>query len=302
MCGSKMAEARFAPVRMRLAGAVMIAMAAGGPAPTLPDEIAGWRAKAPPSRYDAETIFQYIDGHGEVYLAYGMAACLARRYAGPGGEGDIVLDVFSMGSPADAYGIFTHSREGEPVAVGQDGTFGYGALLFWKGRHFVSVQAEEESARASEAVMALGRAVAAAIAETGERPALVARLPSRGLAPGSVVYLRHPQILDAHVPLGPGNPLGLGPETPAVVGRYEAAGAEARLVIVDYPSASASRSAATDFAGRFLDGGAPARRDDGWYAAAPLGAPDDARAFVVRATSREAALALLADAEKGERR
>jgi hypothetical protein len=287
---------------MHLAGAVMIAMAAGGPTLTLPDEIAGWRAKAPPSRYDAETIFKYIDGHGEVYLAYGMAACLARRYAGPGGEGDIVLDVFSMASTADAYGIFTHSREGEPAGVGQDGTFGYGTLLFWKGRHFVSVQAEEESDRAREAVMALGRAVAARIAEAGERPALVDRLPSHGLAPGSVVYLRHPQILDARVRLGPGNPLGLGPEAPAVVGRYLRDGAGAQLVLVDYPSASASTAASTAFAGLFLDGGAPARRDDGWYAAAPLAAPGHARAFVVRATSREAALALLADAEQGERR
>ena len=286
---------------MPLVGAVLIAMAVADPVPVLPDEAAGWRARDPTSRYDAGTIFRYLDGHGEVYLAYGMATCLARRYAGPEREGDIVLDVFEMASSANAYGVFTHSREGEPVDLGQGGSFGYGTLLFWKGRHFVSVQAEEESDRAREAVMALGRVVAAAIAETGGRPALVDRLPPRGLAAGSVVYLRHPQILDAHLRLGPDNGLGVGPAAPAVVGRYESAGAEAQLVLVDYPSAGEAARALAAFAVRFLDEGAPARRDDGWYAAASLPAPGHARAFVVRATSREAALTLVAEAEKAER-
>jgi hypothetical protein len=281
---------------MLLAGAVMIATALPAP-PTLPDEAAGWKAAEAALRYDERTIFQYIDGHGEVYLAYGMRSCRARRYSGPEGEGDVVVDAFEMASPADAFGVFSHSREGEPVDVGQGATFGYGTLSFWKGRYYVSVYAESESERARAAVLGLGRAVAASIGETGEPPALLERLPRTGLDPTSVVYLRHPRILEAHVPVGPDNPLGVGPRAPAVAGRYRKGGGTADLVVVEYADVAAAETADGGFARAFLDGGKPAHRDDGWCAAAALG--PRTRAFVLRAPSRETALDLLDEATKG---
>ena len=265
----------------------------------LPDGAAGWKATAPADRYDRRTIFEYIDGHGEVYLAYGMTACDTRRYAGPRGEGDVVVDAFEMEAPAGAYGAFTHSREGEPADVGQGGSFGYGSLLFWKGRYFVSVYAERESAPAREAVMALGRAVAASIGETGEPPALAARLPRTGLDEATLVYLTHPRILEAHVPVGPDNPLGVGPQAPAVTGRYRTEGGTADLVLVEYADEPAAAAAAAGFAARSLDDGGPARGDDGWRAMAAAG--PGRRAYVLRAPTREAALALLAEATKGGR-
>jgi hypothetical protein len=279
---------------MLSAGAFMIATAVSA-LPALPDAAAGWRAVGPADRYDARTIFQYIDGHGEVYLAYGMTACHARRYAGPEGEGDVVVDVFEMASSADAFGVFTHSRDGEAVDVGQGAAFGYGTLAFWKGRHFVSVYAERESERSRVAVLALGRAAAASIGETGEAPPLVARLPRAGLDEASLVYLRHPRILEAHVPVGPDNPLGVGPQAPAVAGRYRTGGGTADLVVVDYEDSAAAEAAGAAFAQAFLDRGRPAHRDDGWCASTALAART--RAFVLRAPSREAALALLAEAK-----
>jgi hypothetical protein len=283
---------------MPLAEAVMIA-AVLGPQPALPEEAAGWKAPAAAVRYDAQTIFQYIDGHGEVYRAYGMAACHARRYVGPAGEGDVVVDVFEMASPADAFGVFTHSREGEKVDVGRDGRFGYGTLFFWKGRYFVSAHAELETEKARAAVLALGRAVAAEIPEKGEPPPIVGRLPRAGLDPESVVYLRHPRILEAHVPVGPGNPLSVGVAAPAALGRYRLAGGPADLVVVEYEDAAGAEAAAAGFAQGYLDGTRPARRHDGWCAAASL--TSRVRAYVLRASSREAALALLAGAAKGDR-
>jgi hypothetical protein len=282
---------------MPLPGAVMTAAALLALPPALPDEAAGWRAVAPADRYDANTIFQYIDGHGEVYLAYGMTSCDARRYARSEDEGLVIVDLFEMASAADAFGVFTHSREGEAVAVGQGGTVGYGTLFFWKGRHFVSVTAERDSEGTREAVVALGRAVADVIAETGAPPPIVERLPKAGLDDASLVYLRHPRILEAHVPVGPGNPLGLGPHAPAVLGRYRMRGGTADLVVVEYPDAASADAAASVFGRRFLDGTRPARRDDGWYGSAPL--TGQARAYVLRAPSREEALALLAEATKG---
>ena len=105
----------------------------------LPERVGDWVAADAPIRYDTESIFGYIDGHAEVYLAYGMRGCLARRFSGPEDEADLVLDVFEMASPADAFGVFTHDQDGEPAGVGQDSLLRYGWLSFWKGRFFVSI-------------------------------------------------------------------------------------------------------------------------------------------------------------------
>jgi len=185
--------------------------------PVIPTEVAGWISVDADQIYDTESIYSYIDGHAEVYMAYGMVRCLSRRYSGPEGEPDIVLDLFEQASAADAFGVFTHDRDGDEVEVGQGALFRQGWLSFWKGHWFGSVYAEGESEASKKAVLALGRAAADAIAEVGEMPPLVAELPADGLDPRSVRFLHTQEILNGIVYLGYENALQFGPEIDAVV-------------------------------------------------------------------------------------
>ena len=207
----------------------------GAANPVMPTEVAGWRPVDEGQIYDTESIYSYIDGHAEVYMAYGMVRCLSRRYSGPEGEPDIVLDLFEQASPADAFGVFTHDRDGEEVDIGQGGLFRHGWLSFWKGHWFGSVYAEGESEASKEAVLALGSAAADAIAEVGEVPSLVAELPADGLDPRSVRFLHTQEILNGVVYLGYENALQFGPEVDAVVGRYQRPDGGGWLLLVDYP-------------------------------------------------------------------
>ena len=206
----------------------------------LPAEVAGWQATGDDEIYDTETIYQYIDGHAEVYLAYGMKRCLARRYSGPSGEPDIVLDLFELASSADAYGVFTHDRDGDEIDVGQGALLRTGWLSFWKGRWFGSVYSEGESEPAYDAVIAVARAAADAIAKKGERPVLVSELPIDGLDVRSVRFLHTQEILNGVVYLGFENVLQFGPETDAVVGRYQRKDGKAWLLLVNYPDVEAA--------------------------------------------------------------
>lgn len=209
----------------------------------LPVEVEGWRASGQSEVWDTETIFSYIDGHAEVYLAYGMKRCLSQRYSGPEGEPDIVVDLYEVASPADAFGVFTHDRDGDEVKVGQGGLYRHGWLSFWQGRWFGSVYAEGESDRSKKAVLALGRAAAGAIGETGDPPALVGELPARGLERRSVRFLHAQEILNSVVYLGFDNPFLLAPEVDVVVGRYDLPEGAAWLLLADYPDeATAARA------------------------------------------------------------
>ena len=251
---------------------------------SLPAELGGWRALDEDSVYDTESIYSYIDGHAEVYMAYGMVRCVSRRYSGPEGEPDIVLDLFEQASAADAFGVFTHDRDGEEVDIGQGGLFRHGWLSFWKGHWFGSVYAEGESEASKEAVLALGLAAADTMTEVGEVPALVAELPEDGLDPRSVRFLHTQEILNGVVYLGYENALQFGPEVDAVVGRYQRPEGGGWLLLVDYPDDASAEVAE----GGAIEAGIAVRRQGSRLAA------------VLAPEPKAAGNGLLADAIGGE--
>lgn len=210
---------------------------------SLPKEVAGWKAAGDDEMFDNESIFSYIDGQAEVYLAYGMTRCLARRYAGPQGEPDIVVDLFELASPADAYGVFTHDRDGEDIDVGQGALLRPGWLSFWKGPFFGSVYAEGESEASAAAVEALARAAADAIPFQGEAPGLVSLLPSEGLDQRSVRFLHRWEILNSALYVAGDNIFGLSADTDAALGAYRRGDGEAWLLLVEYPDEARAQEA-----------------------------------------------------------
>jgi hypothetical protein len=235
---------------MALAGFLgLVMVVAGGPLPqieaSLPAAVGGWRRSGAPATYDRESIFSYIDGHGEVYRAYGMRQCLSQRYARPGHEDEagLVLDVFEMETPAGAFGVFTHDLDGEAVALGHDGLMRSGWLSFWKGRVFVSLYAEEDSPEAREALVALGRSVDAAVGEQAALPPLVGLLPE-GWLPGSRHFFFDGQILSYHLPAAVSpQALDLSSERPAALARYRRDGRRVWLLIAEYSDPPAATAA-----------------------------------------------------------
>jgi hypothetical protein len=245
--------------------------AATGADVALPDGAGGWTARGAPTAYDRESIYSYIDGHAEVYMAYGFKRCVSRRYAGPQGEADIVADVFELASADDAFGMFTHDRDGAPAGVGNDSLFRHGWLSSWAGPYFLSIVAEGDTARSREAVIEIGRTIAAGLPRGDRPPAIVGDLPARDLDPRSVRFLRHPQILNTHVFVADENVLGLAPDTAAVLGKYQRGADRGHLLIVEYPEAARAAAAADGFRKGVLNGATGqdpvAVRDRGFFAA-----------------------------------
>lgn len=85
---------------------------------SLPLEAAGWKWDGKDLNYNRRTIFDYIDGAGELYLAYNFQAVRVRRFE-KSGQPSIIAELFDMGSSEDAYGVFSFERQDEDAGIGQ---------------------------------------------------------------------------------------------------------------------------------------------------------------------------------------
>lgn len=81
----------------------------------LPSEIHGWKAHGKAKIYDRETIYDYMDGAGEIYLTYEFKRLIVKRYTRASGP-EIIVEIFDMGSPEDAFGYLAMAR-GEKLKV-----------------------------------------------------------------------------------------------------------------------------------------------------------------------------------------
>jgi len=260
----------------------------------IPKQFKSWTAEPKDRLYDEETIYSYIDGGAELYKAYNMRQCLSRRYKSTKGL-SIILDIFDMGTSDDAFGVFTHDTDGNLIDIGQDARYRSGWLSFWKHRYFVSIYMEEETDAAEKAVKALGREVAASIAEKGFRPRILQKLPPEGLVSGSVRYLHHHIVLNYHFYISDENILNLSAKTEALLANYKVGTEAARLLLISYTNLKVAKKSLKGFSKHYLpdaDKTGLAKIENGKFAAAFL--KDKLLTIILESDSRQMAEKLLA--------
>jgi hypothetical protein len=216
----------------------------------LPTSLLEWKPAEPARFYTGREIFRYMDGAGEVYLAYGFKRLLVQRYARPNQE-ELLVEIFDMGLARNAFGAFTNMQgRGPAVGIGQGGEYKSGLLSFWRGRFFVCVMVEKETDEASRTVLELGRAISDAISEDGPVPALLRFLPQGLYMAESLRYLFRHEILNIHFYLADGNILCLNEKTDAVLVRMKSD--KSYLLLIEYPEPREAEAAYDEFSKKYM--------------------------------------------------
>jgi len=197
--------------------------------------IPGWMPVNEVEVFDAENIYDLVDGQAEAFFAYGFEQVMVRGYENQ--EGTVLsVEIWQLASPSDAFGLFTASISGIPADVGNDGDADPGRrLAWWQDRYYVHVRARQEVPDGD--LRGFAEVVSAALPSGGERPALMGRLPTDGLVERSALFFHEEISIQNEVWLGGENLLGLGPEVAGVLARYDVDDAVVRLLLVEYPSA-----------------------------------------------------------------
>jgi hypothetical protein len=202
-----------------------------------PPEAGGWKWDEKEIKYDSRTLFEYIDGAAELYLAYGFQNLTVRRFE-KSDQPPITIELYEMASSEDAFGVFSFEHQDEAVGIGQGSEFGGGLLRFWKGRYFVSIYGEGEGAEVESGILKMGRATADSIPTVGLEPKLIGFIPGKeiGLVDKSVRYLKSHVLLNQRFFIAYQNILSLSRKTEAVLAQYLQDKQKTQLLLIRYPN------------------------------------------------------------------
>jgi hypothetical protein len=215
----------------------------------LPQQISGWTRTESSLTYDRETIFDYINGAGEVYRSYDFGEVLVAGYGKPESP-ELTVEIFDMGNPSDAYGVFSYARESEELGIGGGYERRGRVLCFWQDRFYVCVSAEERTPDSDQDLTAVAQAVSRQLPVAGDLPNLVKALPTEGLVRFSERFFHLHQSLNYHYYLARENLFNLSGETDAVMARY--APGSTYLLLIEYANESGAVEALTSFKELYL--------------------------------------------------
>ncbi len=153
---------------------------------------AAWTPSEAPRTFFPDDLFEYINGAAESYLSYDFRELLVADLEKKGSGATLTLEIYDMGLPVNAFGIFAAERypENKPVALGDLGYLEGEALNFLAGRFYVKMLAFGLGDATEPALTEIGAKVAGAIKPGSGLPALVTAFPKEGLVVRSEKYVK----------------------------------------------------------------------------------------------------------------
>ncbi len=149
------------------------------------DETTDWIRSRKPSTYNPQNIYidRYvpIEIYPEMYRKYGFQSQAETEYQSAkfGSNPLILLEIFDMGTPENAYGIYSLNSYPLPKFewVGCKAIISGKNLWFWKGKYFIQIEGYEIAPGIREGMVELAKVVAKKIQDPPQKIPMIELLP-----------------------------------------------------------------------------------------------------------------------------
>lgn len=219
------------------------------PAKSLPANINGWKTGAD-RFFNSENLYDYIDGGAELFISFGFSKVFNRKYTNDK-ENEIIVDIFYMNKPEDAYGAFLFTSGKVDSAYGCQSQISPGAVIFWKDNFYISITSNRVTAEGNKIIKQLAEIMDKAISVKGTKPKIVSYLPKNNLDEESVRYFRHYIWLNTHYFLSNDDILNIDQKTEGVTAKYGADSSKAVLILLEYPDEFTAKTAFDKFTANY---------------------------------------------------
>jgi hypothetical protein len=143
--------------------------------------------------YNADNLFEKIDGRAPAYLNFNFQKLRCRSFSITGTSGSFV-DVYEyrFDTPVNAFGIFALERDpkGGPLAFAPDGYASGMGFFFRQGPRYIQVMASDQNAKTLGLAKAIAEDRAKKLPDDDSGLDARRRLPVTGLDPASVQFVQ----------------------------------------------------------------------------------------------------------------
>jgi hypothetical protein len=148
-------------------------------------EVSGFTPLAPLESFGPENLSDKIDGKAELYLPAGFKEMSCRSFGlGASGGAHVEVFIYDMGSPPNAYAVFSGQRRPGSLSISltANAYATANALFFTQGRYYVEIVADRAAEALQSSLKAYATALLAKIPAQGETKDQAALFPKEGLA------------------------------------------------------------------------------------------------------------------------
>lgn len=219
----------------------------------LPESIEGWKKCDSTFHYDRETLFDYIDGGAELYLAYNFKNLVVQKYCKD--ESQITVEIYQSETSEDAFGLYSQNSSKRNIGFAQRGSYDSGELRFWKGRYFVRVYNWEDGYKLVDDILRIGRHIAdEKIKKGGRRSAIFCVLPNQNVIPDSEHYFHKQISLNNRYFVSIQNIFYLSARTNGFIANYKVKNDSLKYIFIQYPDSMQAKKAWRNFNQSYAQG------------------------------------------------
>ena len=153
-------------------------------------EIPGWNQSGEIQTFIPKTLYEYINGAADLYLAYDFEELKVAEYYNEK-KASVTIDVYRHKTPVDAFGIYSQERlpNANYLDIGLQGYYEKNALNVLSGSYYVKISSFNTGPEDQGVLLTFAKTVAEHLGEKGRLPALLATFPAEGKMKNSEKFI-----------------------------------------------------------------------------------------------------------------
>jgi hypothetical protein len=150
----------------------------------------GWKQVGEIQTFNPGTLYEYINGGADLYLAYDFEELKVAEYQNSQ-KASVTVDVYRHRTPTHAFGVYSQERVpgANFIDVGIQGYQEKHALNFLSGNTYVKITGYDIASEDQTILLAFAKAVAGNLGEKGAFPVLLTAFPGEGKVKNSEKFI-----------------------------------------------------------------------------------------------------------------
>ena len=154
-------------------------------------EVESWKLSEAAQNYFPETLFEYINGAAEIYLAYDFTELVVGQYKERNNEASLSLEIYDMGNERNSFGIYSAERfpDTKFISAGNQGYLEEGTLNFIVGKYYIKLLCFDCGRGSDNFLKLFSQEIVKRVKDKGHIPPVIELFPKEGLVPNSEKFI-----------------------------------------------------------------------------------------------------------------